>query len=63
MDDAENTDHAWLETAVYHFHCPRPLGLQLPLLPTPDKEKACAGEETACAWQVAAVIGRHGSNA
>ena len=31
MDDAYNTDHAWLETTVYQFHCPRKLALQLPV--------------------------------
>ena len=31
VDDPRNTDHAWLETTAYHFHCGRELGAMLPL--------------------------------
>ena len=30
-DDPRNTDNAWMESKVMHFHCPAELGLLLPL--------------------------------
>ena len=30
VDDARNTDNAWIETTVHHMHLPRELGNQLP---------------------------------
>ena len=30
VDDPRNTDNAWYETQVIHFHCPRDLGALLP---------------------------------
>ena len=31
VDDPRNTDHAWMETTAFHFHCGRELGSMLPL--------------------------------
>ena len=31
VDDPRNTDHAWMETTAYHFHCNATLGAMLPL--------------------------------
>jgi len=31
VDDPRNTDHAWMETTAYHFHCNAELGAMLPL--------------------------------
>jgi ADP-ribose pyrophosphatase len=31
VDDPRNTDHAWMETTAYHFHCPDEFGGMLPL--------------------------------
>ena len=31
VDDQRNTDNAWVESRVVHFHCPRELGEVLPL--------------------------------
>ena len=31
VDDPRNTDHAWMETMAYHFHCTPELGALLPL--------------------------------
>jgi ADP-ribose pyrophosphatase len=31
VDDPRNTDHAWMETTAFHFHCSPELGAMLPL--------------------------------
>ena len=31
VDDPRNTDHAWIETTAFHFHCNKELGSMLPL--------------------------------
>ena len=31
VDDPRNTDHAWMETTAFHFHCNAELGAMLPL--------------------------------
>ena len=31
VDEPRNTDHAWLETTVFHFHCSAVVGRLLPL--------------------------------
>eukprot|EP00966_Prymnesium_polylepis_P079093 1833070-Prymnesium_polylepis.1 len=31
VDDPRNTDHAWMETTAFHFHCSEALGERLPL--------------------------------
>jgi hypothetical protein len=31
VDDPRNTDNAWMETSVFHFHCSNELGKLLPL--------------------------------
>ena len=31
VDDPRNTDNAWMESAVFHFHCTAELGKLLPL--------------------------------
>ena len=30
VDDARNTDHAWMESQVFHFHVPQFLADELP---------------------------------
>jgi ADP-ribose pyrophosphatase len=31
VDEARNTDHAWIETSVFHMHCTEEVGRLLPL--------------------------------
>ena len=31
VDEPRNTDNAWIETAVFHMHCPAEIGTLLPL--------------------------------
>ena len=31
VDDPRNTDHSWMETTAFHFHCSPALGARLPL--------------------------------
>lgn len=31
VDDPRHTDHAWIETTAFHFHCPPEIGDKLPL--------------------------------
>ena len=31
VDDPRTTDHAWIETTAFHFHCPPEVGDKLPL--------------------------------
>ena len=31
VDDPRNSDNAWMETSVFHFHCSKELGTRLPL--------------------------------
>ena len=31
VDDPRSTDHAWMETTAFHFHCPREVGERMPL--------------------------------
>ena len=44
VDDQRNTDNAWVESRVVHFHCPRELGEVLPL-PQPGGELGAATRE------------------
>ena len=38
-DDPRNTDNAWMETAVMHFHCSSELGSMLPLTAGDDADQ------------------------
>jgi ADP-ribose pyrophosphatase len=29
VDDPRTTDHAWIETTAFHFHCPPEIGAPL----------------------------------
>ena len=44
VDDQRNTDNAWVESRVVHFHCPRELGEVLPL-PQPGGQLGAATRE------------------
>ena len=40
VDDPRTTDHAWIETTAYHFHCPPEVGDRLHLSAGDDAKKA-----------------------
>lgn len=39
VDDPRITDHAWIETTAFHFHCPKEVGDKLPLAAGDDAGK------------------------
>ena len=42
-DDPRNTDNAWMESKVVHFHCTHVLGALLPLMAAKNTRRVEAG--------------------